>query len=113
MSKEKVNVNTEVSSEKLLSGLVPAEIYWEFKKQAAERKESMREAICNAALLYIDVSHHTGTQAANSDSRTLDCNNMCMQPLDCSDVSVANNVQALGCSRIRLEDKTGNTNKLK
>jgi len=38
---------------KLLSGLVPAEIYWEFKKQAAQRKEKMQEALKQAALMYI------------------------------------------------------------
>lgn len=38
----------------MLGGLVPTEIYWEFKRAASVRKESMATAIMHAALLYID-----------------------------------------------------------
>jgi len=44
----------EQSEEKLLSGYVPADVYWDFKKAAADRKENLKEALMNAALLYID-----------------------------------------------------------
>jgi hypothetical protein len=39
---------------KLLGAQVPIKIFWEFKKAAADRKESMTEAILNAGMLYIE-----------------------------------------------------------
>ena len=39
---------------KFLGANVPADIYWEFKTAAAEREETMQDAIKNAALLYTD-----------------------------------------------------------
>lgn len=46
---------------KFLGGHVNEEIYWAFRKKASERKETMLEAIENAALLYIDCSEDEGS----------------------------------------------------
>lgn len=51
------DTNQEQSEMKLLGGLVPLDVYWKFKKAAANRKEGMKEAILNAALLYIGVTN--------------------------------------------------------
>lgn len=45
----------EQEDTKLLGSQVPENIYWLFKHAAAQRKESMRDAIINAALLYISI----------------------------------------------------------
>lgn len=42
------------TEEKMLGAKVPADVYWEFKRQAAMRKEGMAEALTHAALLYIN-----------------------------------------------------------
>lgn len=49
---EAVNVQEET---KLLGAQVPEDIYWKFKETASTRKETMQEAIINAALMYMDV----------------------------------------------------------
>lgn len=41
--------------EKMLGALVPAELFWEFKKTAAGRGEGMREALMNAVHLYLAI----------------------------------------------------------
>jgi hypothetical protein len=49
------NIKTsEEEADKMLGAFVPAKLFWEFKKAAAERKEKMRDAIVNAAYLYLD-----------------------------------------------------------
>lgn len=40
---------------KMLGAHVPEEIYWKFKTVASNRKETMGDAILNAALLYMSV----------------------------------------------------------
>lgn len=63
-------VNAEPTNEKMLNGLVPEDVFWEFKKVAAERKDNMKSAILNAALLYIhaipedlkEVLNHGGSE---------------------------------------------------
>ncbi len=40
---------------KMLGGQIDAQLYWAFKKAAAERKETMQEALTNAVLLYLDI----------------------------------------------------------
>lgn len=45
----------EQEDTKLLGSQVPENIYWLFKNAAAQRKETMRDAIINAALLYISI----------------------------------------------------------
>lgn len=48
------NTTIELTEEeKLLSGNIPESVFWEFKRIAAERKENMKTAVLNAALLYI------------------------------------------------------------
>lgn len=42
-----------IEDEKLLSGYVPADIYWEFKKAASVRHEKLKDALKHAALMYI------------------------------------------------------------
>lgn len=37
-----------------VGGQVPEVIYWDFKKTAAERKETMQEALAHALMLYIE-----------------------------------------------------------
>ena len=44
-----------VDAEKMLGAFVPEELFWEFKKAAADRKEKMSEAMINAAYLYISI----------------------------------------------------------
>ena len=44
-----------VDAEKMLGAFVPEEVFWEFKKAAAARKEKMSEAMINAAYLYISI----------------------------------------------------------
>jgi hypothetical protein len=55
MENNKVEQNTEDDEMKLLSGLIPAQLYWDFKRVAVLRKETLKDALKNAALLYIDV----------------------------------------------------------
>lgn len=40
---------------KMLGAQVPSELHWRFKCAAAERHESMAEAIMNAAELYMSI----------------------------------------------------------
>ncbi|MEG1636104.1 MAG: hypothetical protein RR324_01195 [Cellulosilyticaceae bacterium] len=47
--------------EKLLSGNVPESVFWEFKRITANRKENMKTAILQAAMLYI---HATDTDVS-------------------------------------------------
>jgi metal-responsive CopG/Arc/MetJ family transcriptional regulator len=47
------NKTTQPTVTKMLGGLVPEKLYWEFKAVATERRENMSEAIYNAAQLYI------------------------------------------------------------
>lgn len=46
--------NSTEEETKLLGAQIPESIFWRFKSVAAERKESMAEAILNAAMLYIE-----------------------------------------------------------
>jgi len=46
----------KAGSTKMLGGLIPEDIFWKFKEIASKRKESMQDAVLNAAMLYIDVS---------------------------------------------------------
>jgi hypothetical protein len=46
---------TETEPKKMLGGSIPESVYWRFKEAAATRKETMVEALTNAALMYIDV----------------------------------------------------------
>lgn len=39
---------------KTVGGSVDAEVYWKFKAAAADRKESMQQALTHALMLYID-----------------------------------------------------------
>lgn len=45
---------SEEPETKLLGAQVPEDIYWQFKNMASSRKETMQEAILNAAYLYLD-----------------------------------------------------------
>ena len=45
---------------KLLGGQVREDLYWAFRKKAAERHEQMSEAIENAALLYLECDSERG-----------------------------------------------------
>lgn len=47
--------NNNEKPTKMLGGLIPEDTFWEFKEVASKRKESMQEAIYNAALLYISI----------------------------------------------------------
>lgn len=49
--------NNDAKSEatKMLGGQVPESVFWKFKEIASKRKESMQEAILNAAMLYIEI----------------------------------------------------------
>jgi hypothetical protein len=42
-------------TEKMLGAFVDEDLFWKFKKAAADRKEKMSEAIANAAYLYLDI----------------------------------------------------------
>lgn len=46
--------NNKEPKERMLGALVPDDIYWKFKGVASNRKESLKEAVFNAALLYIN-----------------------------------------------------------
>lgn len=54
MSKDKKK-ESETNTLKLLGAQVDESVYWEFKKVASKRKETMQEAIVHAALLYMDL----------------------------------------------------------
>lgn len=45
----------DTTKAKLLGAKVAENIYWEFKKVASARKETMQEAIIHAAMLYMDL----------------------------------------------------------
>lgn len=47
MSKE------ELIEGRILSGIIPEETYWQFKAVAAQRKEKIKDALEQAALMYI------------------------------------------------------------
>lgn len=47
-------VQEETQELKTLTFRVPEDVYWEFKKAMADRRETPSEAGVNAALLYID-----------------------------------------------------------
>ncbi len=49
------NNDAKSTATKMLGGLVPEDIFWKFKEIASKRKESMQEAILNAAMLYIEI----------------------------------------------------------
>lgn len=55
-----------VDAEKMLGAFVPEEVFWDFKKAAAARKEKMSEAMINAAYLYISIVDDEG---ANIDGK--------------------------------------------
>jgi negative regulator of replication initiation len=55
MSSTKNKETEKIEDTKMLGGNVPESIYWDFKKKATERKETMAEAIYNAAMLYIEL----------------------------------------------------------
>lgn len=46
---------------KMLGAQVESSLYWEFKKIAATRSESMAVAIAHAARLYIDIDSQEAT----------------------------------------------------
>lgn len=48
--------STDDNDEKMLGALVPNELYWQFKKAAAERNESMKTALEVAARLYVEIT---------------------------------------------------------
>lgn len=52
---------------KMLGSLVPEPLFWAFKTAAAARKESMQDAIQNAALLYINIGKTTETQEKEAE----------------------------------------------
>lgn len=44
-----------LEQDKMLGAFVPAELFWKFKEAAASRKETMGEAMMNAAYLYLSI----------------------------------------------------------
>lgn len=55
----------ENKANKMLGSPIPEEIYWKFKEVAALRKESMQDAVLNAALLYIDADKEQKGEVQN------------------------------------------------
>lgn len=51
---DKIILENEDKNTKNVGGSVDERIYWNFKAAAAERKESMQQALNHALLLYID-----------------------------------------------------------
>jgi hypothetical protein len=52
-----MNENTMETREdtKSIGGSIPAELYWDFKKIQAQRKESATQALENAVRLYVEL----------------------------------------------------------
>ena len=46
---------TESKGTKFIGGEIPIELFWEFKKAQAIRKESAKDALENAIRLYLDL----------------------------------------------------------
>lgn len=49
-----VTVEKTPGEQKMLGAMIDEDIVWKFKEAASSRREDMRQAIRNAALLYID-----------------------------------------------------------
>ena len=50
---------------KMLGAFVPTELFWKFKEAAAARKETMGEAMVNAAYLYLSIDKDRGADDAD------------------------------------------------
>lgn len=44
----------ELVTRKMVGGKIPEDLYWDFKKAQADRKENAQEALEHAIMLYLD-----------------------------------------------------------